>query len=127
MASLRLHNTNQVAPGQSVYMNTWQFSLTLGPPKIYTIKHPVQTAVAACGVLPQLPVAVQDHGKAVVTGGVAAEVEIAGHHVYVLPMLVGICIEDVLVPQRECPLGIVEADDLVSVSAEACGPDTIQI
>ena len=123
----QLHMPTNIDPGPYVQMKTSQFPLALRLRKTDTVKHPVQAAVAAAEILPQLPVAVQDHGKAVVAGGVAAEVEAAGHHVYVLPMLVGICIEDVLVPERECPLGIVEADDLVSVSAEGCGPDTIQV
>ena len=44
----------------------------------------------------------------------------------VLSMLVCICIQDILVPKREGLLGIVEAYDFVSVSAEIRGPDAIQ-
>ena len=90
------------------------------------VEHPVQAAVAAGGVLTQLSVAVQDHRKAVITGSITAEVEVAGHHMDVISMLVCICVKDILVPKRECLLGIVEAYDLISVFAEVCGPDAIQ-
>lgn len=93
---------------------------------MYMTEHPVQAAVAAGGILPQLPVAMQDNRKAIITGSVAAEIKVAGHHMDVLSMLVCICIQDILVPKGEGLLGIVEAYDLVSISAETRGPDAIK-
>ena len=94
--------------------------------QVDTAEHLVQATVAAVGNLPQLPVAMQNYGKPVIAGGVAAEVEAAGHHMYVLLMVVCICVQHVLVSQRERPLGIVEADDLIPILAEGCGPHTLQ-
>jgi hypothetical protein len=41
-------------------------------------------------------------------------------------VLVSIGIKDILVPQRKGPLGIVERDDLIPVSAKFHHPDAVQ-
>ena len=69
----------------------------------------------------------QDHREAIVAGRVAAEVELAGHHMDVICMLVGIRIQHILVPQRQRPLGIIEADDVITVPAKWRGAYSIQI
>lgn len=94
--------------------------------QMHPSKHSVQAAIAAGGVLSQLPVPMQDHWEAIVAGSVAAEVEAAGHHMNVLLMLVSICIQHILVPQRESPLGIVESDYLIPVSAKLRHPNAVQ-
>ena len=69
----------------------------------------------------------QDHREAIIACSVAAKVEVAGHDMYVVLMLVRVCIENILIPQRERPLGIVEAYDPIPVAAERRSPDAIQI